>query len=439
MELTTPAHSADISSALDIESILTKPLDIRATSVLVVDDDSTTRSVIVMMLRKLGIDIIWQAVDGIQALDVLQVEKGRDNPLDLVICDIEMPDLDGIEFMRIASEQGLAKSLLLLSGKSESILRGATLIAKEYGLMLVGALQKPPTMSMLSDALTKHKDLAKLKPLKQTTKFSKEDLLAGLDKGQFEPFFQPKVNIKSGDVSGCEALARWRNPELGILPPSMFIDELERYGLMDRLTWAVINQAVQWCKHWRMQGWGLSVSVNLSMSSLEDTRLSDRISDAVKAIGLVPEDLILEITESLAMTNIAYSMETLVRLRMKGFGLSIDDFGTGYSSLQQLERVPYTELKIDRGFVDGASKDPRLRAVLESGNSIAHKLGLSSVAEGVENVEDWQCIRDAGSDLAQGYFIARPMDGASFLKWLTQWQADPCAHLKALLIRRPKD
>ena len=132
--------------------------------------------------------------------------------------------------------------------------------------------------------------------------------------------------------------------------------------------------------------------------------------------------MLLEITETIAMADVARCLETLVRLRLKGFGLAIDDFGTGFSSLQQLERVPYTELKIDRSFVRGAAGQQRLRTVLESSVSIARRLGLISVAEGVESRDDWACLREVGCDVAQGYYIAKPMCGDEILPWMESWR-----------------
>ena len=191
---------------------------------------------------------------------------------------------------------------------------------------------------------------------------------------------------------------------------------------MDRLTWAMLEKSAGWCRRWCDDGLDIPMSVNLSLSSLHDTRLSNRLLDIVSAHGIKPANLVFEVTETIAMTDVARCLETLSRLRMKGFGLSIDDFGTGFSSLQQLSRIPFTELKIDQSFVTGASTQPSLRSVIESSVQLAKNLGLKTVGEGVETREDWLCLKQAGCEIAQGYFIAKPMEGDQFLPWVKQWE-----------------
>lgn len=158
--------------------------------------------------------------------------------------------------------------------------------------------------------------------------------------------------------------------------------------------------------------------MNLSLSALHDTRLSNRLLDVVNRHGITPANLLFEVTETIAMTDVARCLETFSRLRMKGFGLSIDDFGTGFSSLQQLARIPFMELKIDQTFVTGAATQPSLRSVVESSVQLAQKLGLKTVGEGVETRDDWSCLKQAGCDFAQGYWIAKPMPGAQILGWV---------------------
>lgn len=401
-------------------SSLTKSSD-TSFRVLVIDDDSFMRSLVTQMLRQLGVADISEAENGMQALAAIQ-QGDVGGEYDFLVCDLDMPESDGMEFMRRAGEIGSAPPLLVLSGKSSGVLHSVGIMGAAYGLTILGAAQKPPTLAILREALDKCGAVAN--PRRATPKwdFSTDEILEAIEKRQFEPFFQPKVHIESRGISGCEALVRWRHPTYGILPPGTFLGEIEANGLMDRLTWSIVEQSTGWCRRWRESGRKILVSVNLSMSSFEDPHLTNRMTDIVRAAGLVPNDLILEITETIAMLDVARCLETLVRLRLKGFGLSIDDFGTGFSSLQQLERVPYTELKIDREFVNGAATQERLRTVLESSVSIAKRLGITSVAEGVETAEDWECLREIGCDVAQGYLIAKPMSGNDFLLWIENWE-----------------
>jgi EAL domain-containing protein (putative c-di-GMP-specific phosphodiesterase class I) len=165
------------------------------------------------------------------------------------------------------------------------------------------------------------------------------------------------------------------------------------------------------------------VSVNLSLASLADTTLADQITLIVKSTGLSLHDMTLEVTETVAMTDVAPALENLTRLRMHGFGLSIDDYGTGFSSMQQLTRVPFTELKIDQSFIRGFAANSRLRPVVESSVEMARRLNIKSVAEGAETQEDWDALKAIGCDLVQGYFIGRPMDEDAFIKFFVEHDA----------------
>jgi EAL domain-containing protein (putative c-di-GMP-specific phosphodiesterase class I) len=240
-----------------------------------------------------------------------------------------------------------------------------------------------------------------------------------VQENQFEPFFQPKVALATGRVLGAEALARWRHPEHGLVGPYAFIAPLEQSGKIDELTLVMLHKAALACRAWRQREMELTVSVNLSLVSLTDTTLADRITEIVRSAELDPHYMILEITETAAMTEVAPALENLARLRMRGFGLSVDDYGTGFSSLRQLTRAPFTELKIDQGFVTGCAANPSARAIVESSVEMARRLNLKSVAEGVETQADWDVLRATSCDLAQGYFIAKPMQESAFLAFCT--------------------
>jgi EAL domain-containing protein (putative c-di-GMP-specific phosphodiesterase class I) len=183
----------------------------------------------------------------------------------------------------------------------------------------------------------------------------------------------------------------------------------------------MITASARHCRQWQASGADIKVSVNISLSSLNKPSFADRITELVRDQRLDPRHMILEITESTAMTNVAQALENLARLRIKGFGLSIDDYGTGYSSMQQLTRVSFTELKIDQSFVSGAFAHPACRVVLEASLDIARKLHLTTVAEGVESLEDWRILRQLNCDIAQGFFIAEPMPGDAFPTWMMAW------------------
>jgi EAL domain-containing protein (putative c-di-GMP-specific phosphodiesterase class I) len=384
---------------------------------LVVEDDDFQRRTVARMLRFLGAREVQEAGDGKLALASIQGAV----PADLVVCDLDMPEMDGMEFIRHLGQTNSAVSVIIASAQEASLLNSVNKMARAYGVRLLGVIEKPVTLEGLKSLIALH---APPKPQSARASagapsFSLEQILHGVQQKQFEPFFQPKVALATGKVLGAEALARWRHPEHGLVAPYAFIAALEQSGNIDALTLLMLEKAALACRAWRERGMELTVSVNLSLVSLTDTTLASRITETVRSAGLDPRYMILEITETAAMTEVAPALENLARLRMRGFGLSVDDYGTGFSSLRQLTRVPFTELKIDQGFVTGCAANASSRAIVESSVEMARRLNLKSVAEGVETLADWDLLKAVGCDLAQGYFIAKPMPESSFLAFCT--------------------
>ncbi len=386
-------------------------------TVLVVEDHDFQRRTVARMLRSLGAETVMEAGNGRQALELIGGATAV--PVDLVICDLNMPEMDGMEFIRHLGQAKRTASVIICSAQGRALLNSVDKMTRAYGVRLLGVIEKPVTRDALREVVARH-EVPKPKPVRSPTdapSFTLEQILHGVRQKQFEPFFQPKVDLATGRALGAEALARWRHPEQGLIGPYAFIATLEQNGKLDELTFTMLDKAAKACHAWRERGLELTVSVNLSLVSLSDTALADRITHAVRSAGLEPRYMILEITETAAMTEVAPALENLARLRMRGFGLSVDDYGTGFSSLRQLTRVPFTELKIDQGFVTGCTANPASRAIVESSIQMARRLEIKSVAEGVETQADWDVLKLAGCDMAQGYFIARPVDEKSLLEF----------------------
>ncbi|MBF0248272.1 MAG: EAL domain-containing protein, partial [Alphaproteobacteria bacterium] len=250
-----------------------------------------------------------------------------------------------------------------------------------------------------------------------------EELRAGIDGDELEVFYQPKVAVTDKRVVGVESLVRWRHKERGLVPPVAFIPVAEEHGLIDALTDAVYAKAAAQGGKWLAQGREIKVAVNISVDSLTRLDLPEFIVATGRENGLDPAHIVLEITGSRLMEDIKSPLEILTRLRLKGVSLSIDDFGTGHSSMEQLKRIPFTELKIDRAFVYGACRDTSARAILTSSVTLAKALGMTTVAEGVEDQDDWDLVAELGVDVVQGYFIAKPMPADEFDAWLAAWPA----------------
>jgi len=390
---------------------------------LVVEDDDFQRKILVNMLRSLGATSISDAANGQQALDILHSENAQ--LMDIAICDMNMPEMDGMEFLRHLGQENSAISIIILSMLDKALLASVAKMSLAYGMKLLGVIEKPISVAQLEALISKYArvDIKPQQVVNAGPRFSLEEILQGVSAKQFEPFFQPKVDLKTGRISGAEALARWVHPKHGVIAPYEFIKLLEESSKMDELTFNILEKSVAASRILHDNGHAISISVNLSLTSLTDIRLANRITQMVREAGVDPQQIILEITESAAMTEVALALENLARLRMNGFGLSIDDYGTGYASMQQLTRIAFTELKIDQSFVKDFAANPALRIIIESSINMAHKLQVKSVAEGVETQEDWDTLKSMNCDAAQGYFIAKPMSLSSFVDFCAEYSA----------------
>ena len=226
--------------------------------------------------------------------------------------------------------------------------------------------------------------------------------------------------MAKGTVCGVEALARWTHPILGEIRPDRFVALAEREGLIHGLTMAVLRQAFGVAARWNADGMKLSMAVNLSPRLLEDPALVRELSTLLERHGLEARQIVLEITESSVVDCMGVALGVLARLRLKGFGLSFDDYGTGFSSMQQLARIPFTELKIDRAFVHGAHQRTNLRVILQSALDMSRQLGLVTVAEGIETLADWQLVRDSGCGVGQGFLISPAMPAQDVAGWVRE-------------------
>jgi len=388
---------------------------------MIVEDEPTQRASLVALLTRIGARHITQAEHGRAALEMLQAQSP---PTDVLLCDLDLPEMDGMALLRQMAGLPSLPSIILVSQLDAAMRDSVFAMAQAYRLPILGDMAKPPSRSKLLDLLALHQASALHKPRPANAAapaVERDEIAAGLKKGEFVPYFQPKVEMDSGRVVGVEALVRWNHPHRGLLAPGAFLDAVESHGLMDHLTWIVLSQSAAIGQTWHQRGLALTLSVNLSLSSLGRVELAERIVEVVSKHGFPLSSMILEVTESAAMQAVGPSLENLTRLRLRGFGLSIDDYGTGYSALQQLTRVPFTELKIDQSFVRTAVQHETTRIVVESSLDIARKLKLKSTAEGIETPQQWEMLKAMGCDIAQGYLIAKPMPAEALPDWVARW------------------
>ncbi|MFM2449590.1 MAG: hypothetical protein RIS44_2040 [Pseudomonadota bacterium] len=241
---------------------------------------------------------------------------------------------------------------------------------------------------------------------------------------QFELYYQPKIDAKSGKITAAEALIRWQHPTKGLILPGVFIPVAERFGLMGAIGHWVIEDACRQARAWRDQGLRMRVAINLSAQQMRQDDIALRIGEALKRHRIDPTSITCEITESAAMEDTRTTQTTLKELGELGVHLSIDDFGTGYSSLSYLRQLPAEELKIDRSFVVDIDSSPDARAVVDAVVKLAHALGLKVVAEGVENLRQQEVLVQLGCDELQGYLFARPMTARALLLSSHQTQGE---------------
>lgn len=387
--------------------------------VMVVEDHGFQRRIALRLLAELGVEHALEGADGLHALKVLRQQSG---PPDVVLVDLDMPGMDGIECIGQIAHERLARAVVVVSALDPALLNTVQTMARAYGLRVLGCVEKPLTRDKLEDVLARYGESAGEEHDEGVVDFSMDELLQGLARGQIVPWFQPQVEFANGKVIGVEALARWERDDGSVVRPVLFIPLLEQAGHANALTDHMLEQGCRWLHRWQQDGVRLKLSVNVSPLTLAESSAADRYQAIVEAQGVSPEDVMLEITESSVMTDAARGLGVLARLRLKGFGLSIDDFGTGYSSLAQLAQVPFTELKIDKEFVFAASSQSRKRAMVEASLDLARKLKLSTVAEGVETMEDWQMLAELGCDIAQGWLIGRPVPGSELLAAVARWR-----------------
>ncbi|MGE4064300.1 MAG: EAL domain-containing protein [Rhodospirillaceae bacterium] len=389
----------------------------RQLRVLVVDDKAFVRTMAGKVLQTAGVENVAYAANGKEAIAQIKA-----NPyIGVVFCDLMMPDMDGVEVVRHVAELEQKPAFVFVSGANAALLSTAVDMARARGLLVLGAIEKPISIEAVRIMLSKFDGARPAGAAPKRLSLTSEDLKRGIELNQITLHYQPKIDLRTRELEGFEGLARWQHPDHGLVPPAQFIALSEESGLIKPLTDRVLSLALKQCAAWNKAGLFTKLSINISAHLLVDLGMPDRIAREASEQGVDPQQIVLEITETGVFRDAADTLDILARLHMKGFALSIDDFGTGYSSMEQLRRVPFAELKIDRAFVNGAGQNHKAKAILQSSAALGHNLGLSVVAEGAETQDDWDLLAGLGVDVVQGYFVAKPMPVDSVLAWCRQW------------------
>ncbi|SHN12552.1 EAL domain, c-di-GMP-specific phosphodiesterase class I (or its enzymatically inactive variant) [Duganella sacchari] len=396
-------------------------MDIAQLHFLVAEGDQVQRHALADILVHLGVGRITQAPDGHTALR--HFSAGITPVVDIAIIDLALPGMDALELIRRLGEARCKAGIIIVGAQTNAVLFSVETMALAYGVNVLGAIGKPVIGSRLEAFIGNY-----LQPAQphgaggRAPALSFAEVGQGLQSREFDPFFQPKIELETGQVKGLEMFARWRHPLYGVLGPASFMPALEEARRVDFLDWTMIEKSAAACRALHDQGIPISFSINVDQTTLAHPQFMEQVAACLERHRIMADYITFEMTESAVLTTDPHFLERLLRLRMKGFGLAIDDYGTARSNLQLLARIPFSELKIDRSFVDGASKRAAIGTVLRSCLGLARSLDRRSVAVGVETKQDWDFLQGLGCTYAQGYYIAKPMPVEEFPDWLADWQ-----------------
>ena len=371
---------------------------------LVLDDDPDMCAFVVSAATSAG----YQATS---STDFDGFAAGLTRDTSLVVLDLMMPEVDGIQVLRYLSSQNYASDIVLISGYDKKVLKVAGQLAEALGLKLRASIQKPVNLKSLQEIFSKRGDTRQPSPTGargNEGSTDPESLRRAITDHELFVHYQPQYHIKSGKLAGMEALVRWQHPTMGVLPAAAFIEAFETAGLIDELTWLVVRKVLADKKVWGSRSRNIAVSLNISTRSLRDLSLPEKLLSVITHHGGQPSDFILEITESGLIRELHTALDVLARMRLKGFGLSIDDFGTGYAMMQQLQRVPAKELKLDMSFTHSMLHDESANIIVRKTLELAHDLDMQVVAEGVETAEQLRALAEYGCEVAQGHWLGRP-------------------------------
>lgn len=381
--------------------------------VLVIDDEEDICEIIAEMAERRGLEVKTLS-NTAHTAEIL-----ASFPPDFVMMDLMMPGIDGVELLRLLAEHAKGAKLCLMSGSDARVLNSARRLGSAHGLDVIAALEKPIDMQALNRLFEQ------VSGNTATATTQEVDLAHAIASGQFTLHYQPVIEMATRRVKGVEALARWTHPHRGMVYPDAFLEQVVNDGLMQAFTDVVVQTAITQAARWHQAGEDLTISMNVTASTLLDLSLPDRIAELCRQYSLPPDRLILEVTEQEAMKDVTRTMDVLLRMRLRNIGVSIDDFGTGHSSLRELQRMPFSEMKIDKSFVTDMIANRDCAVIVKSIIDLGHNLGLKIIAEGVETAAVWQALSTKGCDFAQGYFMSKALPVADFDAWLKIWRNKP--------------
>jgi EAL domain-containing protein (putative c-di-GMP-specific phosphodiesterase class I)/ActR/RegA family two-component response regulator len=336
---------------------------------------------------------------------------------DVVVLDLQMPGMDGVQMLRWLADERIDVGVLLVSGMDERTIASAEQFGANRGLRVLGTLQKPFTAEDMLEKL--------LFARAATQPLTAGDLRNAIECGELRVFFQPTIQRfadNTWDIGAMEALVRWQHPQRGVLQPDAFIALSEREGFGRAITDFVLQRGVEQLKGWRAARLNVGLRVNVPAILITDLDFPDRLEAMLLEHEIDPSELTMEITETAMLDRHPNTFDILTRLRVKNMNLAIDDFGIGYSSLTQLFELPFNEMKIDKSLVLRVPRSKEARIMVEALVQLAHKLGLRVCAEGVETDDTLDFLTAVGCDSAQGFLISRPVEAKAVRDVVQRWE-----------------
>ncbi|MCS4251340.1 EAL domain-containing protein [Pseudomonas sp. BIGb0164] len=384
-------------------------------SILIVEDHPLQHIYLQHLLSELGEFMLEAAQDGKEAL-----ERLRQRDFDLVLTDLLMPGMDGVQFIQSLASLRCKPALAIMSVASRRMLMAASLVAKNLDVEVIGLISKPvaaDALRSLVEQLRRKMRTPSPLPAKHLD-IDRHTLIQAMGNGQLQAWFQPKKSLANGRIVAAEALVRWMHPEQGVMLPGAFLEAIKAFELEERLLWVVLKQAIYAQKQWCLRGYDIPVSINLPTHLLNSHDLADRLLEFVLLHDGIPGMICFELMECSVPQDISNFYAGACRLRIKGFGLSQDDFGKGYSSYLNLVSTPFTELKIDQALVQGCHDNEGMASALASIISLGRKLGLTVVAEGVETPQQLALLRKVDCNQVQGFLISHAVSCEQFQQLL---------------------
>lgn len=389
-------------------------------NILVVDDSNAILVVMRAMLNELDMSqTITTCSSAIQALDKVKADI---NHFDAIFTDLNMPEMDGMEFIRHLGGLNYQGGIIIVSEMDHKVIRLAANLAKQHNAHLIGNIAKPIQLSQVSRLLNKVAQLNSHTLMKEPT-ISKQALMDAIKNDEIVPYYQPKVNTNNNKIESVEVLARIVSKKNGsVIMPNNFICIAEQHHLINQVTCALFKKATREFKNLSQQfAHTFKMAFNLSPMQLDDLDCPNKLLQILADNELTPSNIIIEITEQQALSSLA-QLETLNRLRMHGFGLSLDDFGVGFTNIHQLRNLPFTEIKIDRSLISYIETDLFSQVVVSSLFDITDNDCLDLVAEGVERPEELAFLKKFNRNVAiQGFLFSAPKPKNEFIFWVQDW------------------